>query len=286
MIPTRASRQEALGLAFLLLMVIPGCDLDFTAPYPEDGPLLSLTLSIQDHGDETHAHVLGQLHPGRDVTGVRRTVEAEELEVLGRILPPVEVASDGTHHYADEWTLPTGAAWNPGSLSSPLSLVPPQIHEVAVNPSRLEFGTCRAAGPASGASPRLRLPSPPRDGAASSPSTTPDPFDLVMQVICDHQIRTPAHSGWSLRLRRAETGGTLLYLDANTPAPSRLSVPGSWLSEEEGEVEVILTLEDHFSWTTSPPGYRTALTVRWIYHWRLGEGMDRDAWGIPSGSPG
>ena len=261
-IRTGHGHRTLLGLA-LLLPLLFGCDLDFTAPYPGEATLLSLTLSVDASDSAKHAHLAGQLHPGRDRSGIQRTVEAGELEILGRTLDPIEVASDGRHRYHHEWEF--AVADNPGHdvLSGPVTLIPPRVRDTPSTPSRLDFGTCHAAGPVMAE-------------ATSSDSSgivlltrSPTRGDLTLQVSCDHDPRLPSHSGWSLEIRTADTGGTILHLESNAPAPETLTIPPSWLQEEEGDLEIILILSDHFSWTSSPPGYRTALTVNWRFAWPL-----------------
>ncbi|GEM_PF-2371203 len=239
-----AARAVVPALAVLL---VTGCGLDFTDPFPGDPLRLSAHIDFHRLADD-EVRVTATLVPGRTADGRARVVDHDTVEALGTRLGPDELRANGTRSYARSWTPALGGGGNGGEV--PLLLRPPRPSSVAEPPAELPFGPCRQAG---------------------SPSLTAAPADtLELAVSCDHSPQKPTQSIWRLEARRPDTGGLILTLESSNPAPPVIRIPARWVREEgDPELEITVRLTDLYGWSSPTGDYRIALDTSWSFRWRV-----------------
>lgn len=232
------------------LLLAGGCSVDLTEPYAQAPAVLSAQLTIEA-GAPHHLRFDGQLNPGREANGTRRTVGGEVLSLLGRSLEPVDRTSDGVRRYEQEWTAEPVGGVTEGPPFQQGVLTPPGVTGTGDFPGELTFAPC--------------TPSP---GLAD----TLAPVDtLTLRVACDEKAGRPTQAAWALEARRADTGGVLLRLSSNAPPPSLIRLPMEWLDEDAAVgLELELTLIHLYGWSTPDRDYRTSFNIRWIHRWSVG----------------
>ena len=239
------------GVPALMALLVTGCGLDFTDPFP--GQPLRLSAHVDFHRlAEDEVRVTATLLPGRTSDGRARVVDHDTVEALGTRLGPDELQADGTRSYARSWTPALDGDENGGETggAAPLLLRPPRPSSVAEPPADLPFGPCRQAG---------------------SPSLAVTPADtLELAVACDHSPREPTQSIWRLEARRPDTGGLILTLQSSNPAPPVIRIPAQWVREEgHPELEITVRLTDLYGWVSPTGDYRVTLDTSWSFRWQV-----------------
>lgn len=216
--------------------------MDFTSPDIPDagGPaVLSLTVAVSDSGT---VQVNGTLHPGRDVTGVVRTVIDDAVLVLDRAIPPVDTAQEGERRYAT--TLPAPRDVTRG----PIAIAGPAVEGVhAPPPSVLWAGIVRV-----------------------------DPDTIVLHRGNDLVLRTQAGPGGStppplLRqwfLQVAATNDEFFGLSGSGNTPEVVIVPARYVPDDaDGELDVRLIQFQTAVFNARPADYAGTVTLQVRLHW-------------------
>jgi hypothetical protein len=126
--------------ALCALLAGAGC-VEFTAPDIPDagGPaIVSLIVAVSDSGT---VMVNGSVRPGRDVSGVLRTIPSDAVTVLGRSVEPARVREE------DERVYSASLSASADVTRGPIDVIAPAVDGVPVSPPAVSFRGLRRIGP-------------------------------------------------------------------------------------------------------------------------------------------